>query len=250
MIKVRDIFDKLREIAPLEYQMGFDNSGFLLGRADSEVERVLLSLDVTEKVVDEAIELGAQLIVSHHPLIFSPLKSIRDEKLLKLAENGISVISMHTNLDIAKGGVNDVLLRLLGATGDEVLDDEGCGRVGYLPESLELRSFLEICKMRLSSKGLRYYDAAKPVHKIAVMGGAGGDCVQRAHELGCDTYVTSDIKYNRFLEAEELGINLIDADHFCTENPVMPVLCDLLSRSFPQIDFLVSLTHGQVVSFF
>ena len=132
MIKVRDIFDKLREIAPLEYQMGFDNSGFLLGRADSEVERVLLSLDVTEKVVDEAIELGAQLIVSHHPLIFSPLKSIRDEKLLKLAENGISVISMHTNLDIAKGGVNDVLLRLLGATGDEVLDDEGCGRVGYL----------------------------------------------------------------------------------------------------------------------
>jgi len=250
MIKVMDIYEKLCSLAPLELQMGFDNSGFLFGRASSEIEKVLLSLDVTSNVVDEAIDMGAQLIISHHPLIFTPVKSVTDEKLLKLAENKIAVISMHTNLDIARGGVNDVLLALLGAKGDEVLDEDGCGRIGFLPESMEMNVFLQMCKERLNSKGLRYYNAGRAVHKIAVMGGAGGDFVQLAYDRGCDTYITSDIKYNRFLEAEEFGINLIDADHFCTENPVIPVLREKLAQSFPELEFTVSKIHSQVVSFF
>ena len=250
MIYVNDIYNSLCALAPLELQMGFDNSGFLFGRALSEVKKVLLSLDISSNVVDEAIDMGAQLIISHHPLIFTPVKSVTDEKLLKLAENKIAVISMHTNLDIARGGVNDVLLELLGAKGDEVLDEEGCGRIGFLPESMELNVFLQLCKERLNSKGLRYYDAGRAVHKIAVMGGAGGDYVQLAYDCGCDTYITSDIKYNRFLEAAELGINIIDADHFCTENPVIPVLREKLANSFPELEFVVSKVHGQLVSFF
>lgn len=250
MTTVQDIYDKLCEKAPLDLQMSFDNSGFLFGRASCEVNKVLLVLDVTSKVVDEAISMGVQLIISHHPVIFNPLKCITDEKLLRLAENSIAVISMHTNLDIAHGGVNDVLLSILGAEGGEALDQDGCGRIGHIKEAVELGEFLELCKQRLNTKGLRYYDAGRKVHKIAVMGGAGGDFVQLAYDFGCDTYITSDIKYNRFLEAEEIGINLIDADHFCTENPVIPVLCNYLSASFPDTEFFVSKIHGQIVSFF
>lgn len=249
MTTVKDIYDFLCAAAPIELQMGFDNSGFLVGRSNKSVKRVLLSLDVTAQVIDEAIEQGAELIVSHHPVIFSSLKKLTDEKLLRLIENSVAVISMHTNLDIAKGGVNDVLLRLLGAEGDEALDADGCGRIGELPEALAFENFLCFCKSILNSKGLRYYSAGRPVKKLAVMGGAGGDFAALAYEKGCDTYVTADIKYNRFLEAAEMGINLIDADHFCTENPVMPVLKTRLSAAFPEVEFMLSETHGQIISF-
>ena len=249
MRKAGEIYDYLKELAPLELQMDFDNSGFQLGRLDAEVNRALLALDVTEEVVGEAIELGAQLIISHHPLIFSKLRSIMDTKLLRLAENRIAVISMHTNLDIAAGGVNDVLITLLGARADGPLDPDNCGRVGELPEAQQFDSFLRFCKTTLDSKGLRYYDAGRPVKRLAVMGGSGGDYIGCAVEKGCDTYVTADIKYHQFLEAKELGINLIDGDHFCTENPVIPSLCEKLRHEFPDVCFTVSASHGQVISF-
>lgn len=249
MRKAGEIYDYLKELAPLELQMDFDNSGFQLGRLDAEVNRALLALDVTEEVVGEAIELGAQLIISHHPLIFSKLRSIMDTKLLRLAENRIAIISMHTNLDIAAGGVNDVLITLLGARADGPLDPDNCGRVGELPEAQQFDSFLRFCKTALDSKGLRYYDAGRPVKRLAVMGGSGGDYIGCAAEKGCDTYVTADIKYHQFLEAKELGINLIDGDHFCTENPVIPSLCEKLRHEFPDVCFTVSARHGQVISF-
>lgn len=249
MRRAGEIYEYLKELAPLELQMDFDNSGFQLGRLDAEVNRALLALDVTEEVVGEAIELGAQLIISHHPLIFSKLRSIMDTKLLRLAENRIAVISMHTNLDIAAGGVNDVLITLLGARADGPLDPDDCGRVGELPEAQQFDSFLRFCKTALDSKGLRYYDAGRPVKRLAVMGGSGGDYIGCAAEKGCDTYVTADIKYHQFLEAKELGINLIDGDHFCTENPVIPSLCEKLRHEFPDVCFTVSARHGQVISF-
>lgn len=249
MTTVGSIYDFLCTLAPLELQMGFDNSGFQLGRKSAQAQRALLSLDVTDEVVDEAIELGAQLIVSHHPLIFTPLKSIQDEKLLKLIENQIAIISMHTNLDIAEGGVNDVLINLLGAKADGALDAEGCGRVGNLPQAQQFDDFLRLCKAVLENNGLRYYSAGKPVKRLAVMGGSGGDAIADAAEKGCDTYVTADIKYHQFLEARELGINLIDADHFCTENPVITVLCAKLAENFKDVSFSVSAKHRQLISF-
>lgn len=249
MRRAGEIYEYLKELAPLELQMDFDNSGFQLGRLDAEINKALLALDVTEEVVGEAIELGAQLIISHHPLIFSKLRSIMDTKLLRLAENRIAVISMHTNLDIAAGGVNDVLITLLGARADGPLDPDNCGRVGELPEAQQFDSFLRFCKTALDSKGLRYYDAGRPVKRLAVMGGSGGDYIGCAAEKGCDTYVTADIKYHQFLEAKELGINLIDGDHFCTENPVIPSLCEKLRHEFPDVCFTVSASHGQVISF-
>ena len=255
MTKIKNIFDFLCGIAPLELQCSFDNAGFQTGRSGREVKKVLLALDVTDWVIDEAREKGAELILSHHPLLFAPMKKITDEsgngeKLLRLAEEGIAVISMHTNLDIAPGGVNDVLIAALGASSEGPLDEEGCGRIGTLPEPVSMEQFLARCKAALRTKGLRYTTSGRPVQHLAVMGGSGGDCVERAAMLGCDTYVTADIKYHQFLLAAELGLNLIDADHFCTENPVIPVLCEQLKKAFPDVEFTVSETHGQVVEFF
>lgn len=255
MTKVKDILDFLCGIAPLELQCSFDNAGFQTGRGGREVKKVLLALDVTDWVIDEAREKGAELIISHHPLLFTPLKQFTDEsgdgeKLLRLAENGIAVISMHTNLDIAPGGVNDVLIAALGASSEGPLDEEGCGRIGTLAEPAGMEEFLMRCKQVLQAKGLRYHSSGRPVQRLAVMGGSGGDCVERAAKLGCDTYVTADIKYHQFLLAAELGLNLIDADHFCTENPVIPVLCEQLKKAFPDVEFTISETHGQVVDFF
>ena len=254
MSTVRDIFDALCEMAPLSLQMDFDNAGFLVGRGDRDVTKALLSLDITDQVVEEAVEERAQLIISHHPVIFQGVKTLTDDsatvKLLRMAERGISAVCMHTNLDIAEGGVNDILIEILGASCEGPLDKDCCGRVGRLPESISLNDFLIQCKTNLNARGLRYYDAGKPVSRLAVMGGAGADALEDAVALGCDTYVTSDIKYHQFLRAAELGLNLIDADHYCTENPVIPVLAQRLSLRFPEVVFQVSGRHRQVISFF
>jgi dinuclear metal center YbgI/SA1388 family protein len=249
MSTVKDIFEKLCELAPLDLQMSFDNAGFLFGRENTNVTKALLSLDVTADVIDEASALGAELIISHHPLIFNPIKSVTDEKLLRLGERKIAVISMHTNLDIAEGGVNDVLMAALGAKVSGGLDSDNCGRFGVLPEPMSMSEFLPYCKGVLSTNGLRYYDSGRPVYNLAVMGGSGGGSIHDAVEHGCDTYLTADIKYHEFLEAKELGINLIDGDHFCTENLVIPVLAEKLSATFNDVEFTVSGVHKQVISF-
>ena len=254
MTKIQDVFNFLCGLAPLELQCSFDNAGFQIGRSEREVKKALLALDVTNEVIEEAAEKHAGLIISHHPLVFTPVKKITDagtdtERLLRLAEKKLAVISMHTNLDIAPGGVNDVLIAALGAVSEAVLDEEGCGRIGHMHTPMSMGDFLQHCKTVLNTKGLRYYDAGRRVEKLAVMGGSGGDCVERAFALGCDTYVTADIKYHQFLLARELGINLIDADHFCTENPVIPVLCEKLKKAFPEVSFEVSQRHRQVIDF-
>ena len=255
MTTVQDVFNYLKAAAPLELQMDFDNAGFLIGHADGAVRTVLLSLDVTDDVTEEAIQLGAELIVSHHPVIFHPLRAITDTKadtvkLLHLIENRIAVISMHTNLDIAVGGVNDVLMQKLGAETDGALDADGCGRVGHLSEPMAFTDFLARCKHTLQVNGLRYVSTGKPVQRLAVMGGAGADSIAQAAALGCDTYVTADIKYHDFLNARELGLNLIDADHFCTEDPVISDLRERLSAAFPEVRFVKSSIHRQTVQLY
>ncbi len=254
MICVNDIYRALCALAPVELQMSFDNAGFLVGHGKAEVNTVLLSLDITNEVIEEALALDAQLIVSHHPVIFHPLRSITSDgegKLaLRLAENRIAAICMHTNLDIADGGVNDVLLEKLGAERDDVLDEDGCGRIGSLPQVMPLSSFLTLCKETLQVNALRYVDAGRPVKRIAVMGGSGGDAFQTALQKGCDTYITADVKYHQFLDARAAGLNLIDADHFCTENPVIPAVAEALCAEFPQLSFRISKQHHQIISVF
>ena len=255
MITVKEIFDKLCEFAPLELQTSYDNAGFLIGHAAAPVHTALLSLDVTNEVIEEAELLGAELIISHHPLIWDEMKNVTDDtvektRVLRLIEGKIAVISMHTNLDIAEGGVNDVLISLLGAENRGPFEEEHCGRMGEFAESISLTSFLALCKDKLQTYGLRFYDAGRPVRKLAVMGGSGASSLINAYRSGCDTYLTADVKYSIFLLARELGMNLIDGDHFCTENPVIASLAERLRHAFPDTQFVISSRHTQTAHFF
>ena len=264
MVKVGEIFEYLNRLAPVSLKMDFDNVGLLAGDAEESVSKCLVSLDITDEVIDEAVCFGADLIVSHHPIIFGAVKRVTADdlvgrKIIALIRNNISAICMHTNLDIAEGGVNDVLMAALSVQPqhwlercgiDEHGDTVGCGRIGELESPMQFESFLKLCKASLGANGLRYHYAGRPVKKLAVMGGTGGSNLMDAVNAGCDTYVTSDIKYNSFLDAKELGINLIDADHFCTENVIVPVLTDKLTAEFPDVEFAVSSVHAQTAQFF
>ena len=267
MITVNDVHEYLCSIAPVEAKMDFDNIGFLVGRSDADASTILVSLDITNDVITEALDIGAGLIVSHHPLFFS-LKSVTDAditggKVVRLLSGGIAAICMHTNLDAARGGTNDVLAAAagitIGADGASLLSEDGqypdgtpfsYGRAGYLENPLPLTEYLEILKEKLGADGLRYCDAGREVHHVAVVGGSGGSELHCAAALGCDTLVTADIKYDVFLDAKELGINLIDAGHFHTENPVVAVLADKLRTAFPEAKITASKTHATPMRFF
>jgi len=262
MATVNDIYHYLDQKAPFDIQMDFDNAGFLVGRGETEVKKLLVALDITEGVVEEAEHFGAQLIVSHHPVIFHPVKRLTDANptgrvLLMLAEKRIAAICAHTNLDAVADGVNDALARKLGLgeTGQLCqagVDGQGrpygIGRVGVVKE-MKLSSFAHFVKMILGAGGVRIVDAGRPVHKVAVGGGACGDMLDDAIAQGCDTFVTSDVKYNVFLDAAAQGVNLIDAGHFPTENVVCPVLLNWLAQGFSDVEVAQSQHHHEVFTY-
>ena len=266
MPTANDVTGFLFSMAPKEMKMDFDNVGFLVGRGDRDTSRILVSLDITNDVISEALEIGAGIIVSHHPLFFT-LQSVTDSdavgsKVVRLLEGSISAICMHTNLDAARGGVNDALAAAAGiagrGSGAELISEEGrlasgevfsYGRVGVLETPTGFLEYLGMLKAALNADGLRFHDAGHDVHKVAVVGGSGGDMLDHAIRHGCDTFVTADIKYDAFLKARERGMNLIDAGHFCTENVVTKVLAEKLQVEYPDADVYVSQRHGQVVRF-
>jgi len=262
MASVKDIYNYLDRRAPFALQMSFDNAGFLVGRRAAAVSRLLVSLDITEEIIGEAVETGCQLIVSHHPIIFHPARSVTDVDpvgrcVLALAENRIAAICAHTNLDAVEGGVNDALALRLGLTHIAQLHQDGVdpqgrpygiGRVGEISSFPDAGSFAAFVKDRLNAQGLRLEDAGRPVHRVAVGGGACGDMLTDALEKGCDTFVTADVKYNVFLDARAMGLNLIDAGHFSTENVVCPVLAGWLGEGFPQMKIFLSKRHKEVFS--
>lgn len=256
MVTVKDILNNLEELAPISLKMDFDNVGHLVGCKDDEVSRVIVALDITDEVIDEAISEGAQLIVSHHPLFFGLKNVVSDDltgrKIIKLIQNGISAICMHTNLDAAEGGVNTCLSKACGITEPIKLYNrpDNIGYYGEIEAPMEFNEYLSFVKSALSTNGLRYVDSCKVVKKIAVVGGSGGDDMDRAIELGCDTFITADLKYHKFIAAKESGLNLIDGDHFCTENVVVPALEKRLSEYFPEIQVIISKKHKQTVQFF
>lgn len=260
MAQVKDIYAYIDSIAPFHTQMDFDNAGLLVGRMQAEVSKILVALDITNEVIYEAAQLGAQLIVAHHPVIFHPMKSVTGEdmtgeKVLMLAERGVAAICAHTNLDAAQDGVNDRLAVQLGLTELEQLHQDGVdsrgkaygiGRVGLVEECACTADFAGMVKGRLNAAGIRYMDAGRPVRRVAVGGGSCGSMLHDAVAAGCDTFVTADVKYDVFLEAKELGINLLDAGHFATENVVTGPLVDKIQTAFPQVQVTLSRAHKEV----
>lgn len=253
MTTVKDVLSYLETIAPPALKMEWDNIGLLCGKADQQVEKILVALDPFISVCKEALEIGADLIVTHHPLIFGGIEAVTDQSsvgrtILFLASHNISIINAHTNLDCASGGVNDVLAETLGLS-DIQVTEPGLLRLGALPK-LSLDAFLARVKDKLHCPGLRYVDGGRPVCKVAVGGGSCASELACAAKAGCDTFVTADVKYNQFWDAKEMGINLIDAGHFYTENPVCQVLKDKLQAKFPEIQVLISKNHKDCAKFF
>lgn len=265
MASVKELEAFLFSKAPKELAMEWDNVGLLVGFPDREVKKILVALDITGEVVEEALETGAELIVAHHPVMncaWEKVQTVRADTvqgsiLVKMLTGGLSGICMHTNLDAVEGGVNDALAQRLGLAAIEQLHADGVdpygrpygiGRVGQVEGFSDAHNFSAFVQQALNANGLRYEDAGKAVSKVAVGGGACGGMLSDAVAKGCDTFVTADVKYDVFLTARALGINLIDAGHFSTEDVVCPVLARWLREGFPEIDVLRSARHKEVFS--
>ena len=256
MATVNDILSSLWALAPEHYKEAWDNVGFHLGHGDAEVTKVLVALDATEEVAEEAAQLGCELLVTHHPLLFGELKSVTDEtvtgrRILALLERKIALISMHTNLDCAPGGVNDCLAEAIGLQNPTVFADgetAGLIRIGEVePQTLE--DFAASVKQALGCPGVRWADGGRQVAKVAVGGGSCGSFAQQLTKAGCDTFVTADLKYHQFTDAASLGINLIDAGHFETEDPVCQKIVDDLQAKFPDLTVQKSAVHSGCIRY-
>ena len=263
MTTVGDILYYLETLAPRSMKMDWDNVGLLCGGKNRPVTKILVALDPFEGVCREAAAWGAELLVTHHPLIFSPLKAVTDDTAIGrsvqlLCAKGLSAINAHTNLDCAPGGVNDCLAARLGLKDLQVIAPSGVDESGRewgllrqgIVEAQPLSAFLPKVKTALFCDGLRYVDGGKPVHRVAVGGGACASELLDAVNAGCDTFVTADVKYNQFWDAHDLGLNLIDAGHFATENPVTALLAERISAQFPELKVKISETHRDCMKFY
>lgn len=240
-MNVRELYELLSDRIPEELSEEWDNDGIMCCPDDlAAVNRVLVTLDVTEEIVDYAIDNGFDLILSHHPLVFKPLKAIDPEnhisrKLVKLIRAGISVLSFHTRADKVKGGVNDCLARLIGLDDIEPFGDDCLGRIGHLECETSMEEFATRVKSALGIEKLVVSDAYNPVYTIALVGGDGKGYISDALEMGADTYLSGRIGYNVMEEAAEMGINLIEAGHYATEFPVTKFFSNLITKIDPRI---------------
>ena len=240
-MNVTELYSKMCKYFPEELRCEWDNDGIMVcPDSNAEVKKVLLSLDVTEDIVDYAIDRGFDLIISHHPLIFRPLSRITEEnhisrKAVKLIANAISVFSFHTRADRAKGGVNDRLAEILGLNNTEPFGEDGLGRIGTVGEEYELEIFADAVKLALGADSIKVSDGYNAVKKVAVVGGDGKDFVSDALKMGADTYVSGRLSYNVMEEAAEMGINLIEAGHYFTELPITEYFSEIISSLDPDI---------------
>ncbi len=257
MYKVKDISNIIEKLAPVSLAEKWDNVGLMVGDLEKNIRKVYICLDVTSENVNNAINLGADMIISHHPLIFTPLKQITEDTttgsiIRTIIKNDIAVYSAHTNLDNANGGMNDILAEKLGLENIRPFTDEECidgngnpldniGRIGYLDSPIELDDFKSLVKSILGCRSIRSVgDPSEAIHTVALCSGAGGDGIYSAYHAGADVYVTSDIRHHEAQLAFELGINLIDAGHFETENIICEFLTDYLQDNLPDLEIIVS----------
>ena len=233
MAKVKDFYGYLNSIAPFETQEDWDNSGMLVGDMDAEVKKVAVVLDITHEEIKKAKAIGADLIISHHPVIFNPIKSVTQGSVpYELVASSINALCCHTPLDIADGGTNDSLAKLLGIevtrTEDPIL------RLGTVEPTTAENLAGKIAKT-LNTK-VRYADAGRKIEKIAICTGAGCSLIEAAGEI--DAFITGDASHHNFLDCIQAGITLIAAGHYETEIVVVPVLVKKLHAQFPDIEII------------
>lgn len=233
MAKVKDFYGYLNSIAPFETQEDWDNSGMLVGDMDAEVKKVAVVLDITHEEIKKAKAIGADLIISHHPVIFSPVKSVTKGSVpYELVASSINALCCHTPLDIADGGTNDSLAKLLGI--EVTRAEDPILRLGTVEPTTAENLAGKIAKT-LNTK-VRYADAGRKIEKIAICTGAGCSLIEAAGEI--DAFITGDASHHNFLDCIQTGITLIAAGHYETEIVVVPVLVKKLQAQFPDIEII------------
>lgn len=244
-IKIRELYSYLDSIIPTSLSCDWDNDGLMVcGDVNADVKKILLTLDVTDGALEYAEEHGCNVIISHHPMIFRPVKSVvptdvTSTQIIKALRSDISVMSFHTRLDAVKDGVNDVLCEILGVAETEIFGPAGeeIGRIGVV-DTIDFAEFAYAVKDRLGADSLTVTDAGKKtVNRVAVLGGGGKDFVTPAFFAGADTFVTGEINYNTAVIAKDLGINVIEAGHYYTETPVLHRLVEWIENRFAGLSF-------------
>lgn len=252
MVKVRDIEELMEEIAPSSLKEKWDNVGLQIGDRESVVSGILLSLDLTSKVIKEAENCGCNLIICHHPLIMSPLSKVVSgepvaDMTIKLIRENINFFCAHTNLDKAVGGVNDCLAERLGLHDITELSPDADGalcRIGTLPSEMTLSEFALQVKENLRCPALRFSGRSeKRIKTVALCSGAGSEFYAEAAENGADVFVTGEVKHHTALYGEELGISFVEAGHFETEAIVLDELYEKITAEF-DIPVYISETHN------
>ena len=249
-MKVKDIIKVIEDFAPLSIQESWDNSGLCVGSYDAPVTSVLMGLDCTPELVDEAIECGADMIVTHHPLIFSGLKKITPDDqvgaaVIKAIKAGISIYAAHTSADKVIAGVSGAMAARLGLQNVTILDEDGegtgLGVVGDLPEPLTSEEAIAFVKERFGLKAMR---TSRPlegkISRVAMCGGSGGSLIKAAMSSGAQLYLTGDVSYHNFFTRE--GFMVMDIGHYESEIEIVDILFSLLRKNFPT--FAVRITQN------
>lgn len=236
----------MERIAPAGLALDYDNVGLLVEPDHTEIKKVLIALDCTTVTAREVIDMGADLLVTHHPQFFHGVKSIGFSSPITgaaalLLRHGIGHFAAHTNLDAAEGGVNDALAACLGLTDVEPLPPENIGRVGVLPSPMKLKDLAAMCNERLHSHGGYAGDPERMISRLAVLGGAGGGDVEYAQAAGAEAYLTGEAKHNQILEARERDLPLILCGHYETEQVVLKSLLDRLQILAPDVQYAITL---------
>ena len=235
---IRDIIRFTNELAPYESAAEWDNVGLLAGSGNAEVSRVLTALDITPAVIEEARQKDCSLIVSHHPVIFEPLRALTsDEPAYLLAQYGIAALCLHTNLDRAVQGVNTALGKALGLKNTQLFPEDFI-LVGEPDKAYAAGEYAAVIKDRLHAPDVRYTDGT--VSRVAVSSGGGSEGVELSEKYRFDAFVTGELKHHHYLYAVQHRIAAFDAGHFCTEDVVIEPLTKQLRERFPDVCFLIS----------
>ncbi|NOT36817.1 MAG: Nif3-like dinuclear metal center hexameric protein [Saprospiraceae bacterium] len=253
----------LEEVAPLHLQETYDNAGLICGNPNWDIKGALISLDATEEVIDEAIQMNCNLVISHHPIVFKGLKSFQglhyvERAIIKAIKNDIALYSIHTNLDnVLYNGVNQKIADILGLTNVQILSPKssaepkiGSGVIGDLKSSLPIQDLLELLKIKFNGSSIRHTRITKNhIQKIAICGGSGSFLIPYSIRSAADVYITSDIKYHEFFEANDQLI-LIDIGHFESEQFTIQLLFDLISKKYPNFAAHCTKTNTNPVQYF
>lgn len=246
----KDVMGVLEVLAPVEFAEKWDNVGLLVGREDKQITKVMLALDATEDVIDQAIMMNADMLVTHHPLLFSAIKKITEtdfvgRRLLKLCRHDICYYAMHTNFDVmgmADAAADEMRLHdieVLDVTFEDDISQEGIGRIGLLEREMSLKECAEVCKQSFGLDNVRVFGAAdKIIDRVAISPGSGKDFIAYAIEKQADVLITGDIPHHAGIDAMEQGLAIIDAGHYGLEKIFLPYMKAAFIRELPQIKVL------------